>query len=404
MIQGKAVIAQGGGPTAVINQTLAGAIIEAKKSGQISELYGAIHGVRGIVGENFIDLTMVSDDNLKQVSLSPASALLSTRDKPDHEYCERIIEVFKAHEIRFFYYIGGNDSADTCRIVSESAKEMGYELTVVHIPKTIDNDLRVTDHTPGFGSAAKFVANCFSGINLDNRALPGIYIGIIMGRDAGFLTAASALAHRYSDDAPHLIYIPESTFDPQQFLTHVETTYQKHGRAVIAISEGIRNAQGEPIAATLQDAVERDSHGNVQLSGNGALGDSLISLVKKNITKSKVRGDTFGYLQRSFAGCTSLVDAREARTIGEMAIKHSLQKDFTSGSIAMIRKENYVINYETTPLETVAHLTKPMDSSFYNAETASVTPQFLKYIRPIVGELHQCEQLTAPSIKPLLRK
>lgn len=404
MIQGKAVIAQGGGPTAVINQSLVGAITEALRSDNITELYGAIHGVRGIINEEFLDLSMVSRESLEKIANSPASALKSTRDKPDEEYCHKIFDVLKAHDVHFFYYIGGNDSADTCRIISETAQKVGYELKVVHIPKTIDNDLRVTDHCPGFGSAAKFVSNAFSGINLDNRALPGVYLGVVMGRDAGFLTAASALAHRYEDDAPHLIYIPEATFDTNRFLSHVEDTYSRYGRCIVALSEGIRNSEGVPIIATLQEQIERDAHGNVQLSGTGALADSLVTLIRDNLSVSKVRGDTFGYLQRSFAGCVSSVDAQEARTIGEMAVKHSLKKDFAGGSIAMKRIGDYVIKYEPTPLESVARLTKSMDPSYYDIETAQVTPEFMNYVRPIVGELPECHQFDAPFVSKIHRK
>lgn len=404
MIKGKAVIAQGGGPTAVINQSLVGAVTEALRSDNITSVYGAIHGVRGIINEDFIDLSMASRETLEKIACSPASALKSTRDKPDCDYCDEIFKVLQAHDVRYFYYIGGNDSADTCRIISETAQTVGYELKVVHIPKTIDNDLRVTDHCPGFGSAAKFVSNAFAGINLDNRALPGVYLGVVMGRDAGFLTASSAMAHRYEDDAPHLIYIPESTFNTDRFLSHIDDCYSKYGRCIVALSEGVRNSEGVPIVATLQEQIERDAHGNVQLSGTGALADSLVSLIRNNLSVSKVRGDTFGYLQRSFAGCVSPVDAQEARTIGEMAVKYSLREDFTGGSIAMKRIGDYVISYEPTPLASVARLTKSMDPSFYNEETAQVTAAFMNYVRPIVGEFPECHQFDVPSVSKIYRK
>ncbi|HOQ90073.1 MAG TPA: 6-phosphofructokinase, partial [Candidatus Hydrogenedentes bacterium] len=162
-LEGKALVAQGGGPTAVINQSVVGVVLEARKYPWVTHVYGAIHGVRGIVDENFYDLTEATTHNLERVAQTPSAALLSTRDKPDVEYCKRIFEVCRAHGIRFFFYCGGNDSADTCRIVNEQAREAGYELRVIHVPKTIDNDLKVTDHCPGYGSAAKFVAQAFSG-------------------------------------------------------------------------------------------------------------------------------------------------------------------------------------------------------------------------------------------------
>ncbi len=404
MIKGKAVVAQGGGPTAVINETLVGVITQAKRSSYIIDVYGSIHGVRGIENEDFVDLSMISDQQLQRIAETPASALLSTRDKPDFDYCKKIIDVFKAHDIRYFYYIGGNDSEDTCRILSEASVVIGYELYVVHIPKTIDNDLLVNDHTPGFGSAAQFVANAFAGIDMDIRALPGVYIGVVMGRDAGFLTAASALARQYEDSAPHLIYIPEVTFDTDMFLTQVKACYEKYGRCVIAVSEGIRNKEGTPVAATILDDVERDSHGNVQLSGTGALADSLVKLVKNNLSVLKVRGDTFGYLQRSYPANVSSVDADEARKLGEIAVLQSLRDDFESCSIAIIRVGNYSVEYRPTPLTSVAKKTKGMDPLYYNSDTAMVTEKFLEYLRPLVSEIPQCERLDAPAVTKILRK
>ena len=199
-LTGKALIAQGGGPTAVINQTLVGVIQEARKFQNITKVYGAVNGVEGIVKENFLDLTQETTHNLEQVALCPSSALFSTRVKPDENFCKEIFKVLSVHDIRYFFYIGGNDSADTVRIVNEEAEKANYDLVCIHIPKTIDNDLRQNDHTPGFGSAARFVVQAFKGINLDVKSLPGIYIGVVMGRDAGFLTAASGLAREFEDD------------------------------------------------------------------------------------------------------------------------------------------------------------------------------------------------------------
>ncbi|MBD3320734.1 MAG: diphosphate--fructose-6-phosphate 1-phosphotransferase, partial [Chitinivibrionales bacterium] len=229
-LTGKAVVAQGGGPTAVINQSLVGVVLQAREYPCIENIYGALHGVNGIINEDFLDLTQATTHNLEQVALTPSSGMLSTRDKPDEEYCAKIFKVLKAHDVRYFYYCGGNDSADTCRIVNENAQQAGYELRVIHIPKTIDNDLLVTDHCPGFGSAGKFVAQAFAGINLDNRSIPGVYIGVIMGRHAGFLTASSIFARKYPDDGPHLVYVPEKPFDPEKFVADVDRVYSEYGR------------------------------------------------------------------------------------------------------------------------------------------------------------------------------
>ncbi len=207
-MQGNVLVAQGGGPTAVINQSLAGVVCEARRFSGVREIYGAIHGVRGIVDEDLVNLTRETVQNLEMVGLTPSAALGSTRDKPDHAYCKEIFRVLQAHDVGCFFYIGGNDSADTVRIVSEEAQKSSYDLRCVHIPKTIDNDLMGSDHVPGYPSAARFVAQAFMGLNLDNRSLPGVYVAVVMGRHAGFLTAASALAKSFPDDGPHLVQVP----------------------------------------------------------------------------------------------------------------------------------------------------------------------------------------------------
>jgi 6-phosphofructokinase len=400
---GKAVIAQGGGPTAVINQSLVGAVLQARKYDCIENIYGAMNGVSGIINENFLDLTQATTHNLEMVAQTPSSGMFSTRDKPDAEYCLKVFDVLKAHDVRYFYYIGGNDSADTCRIVNDNAKAAGYELRVIHIPKTIDNDLRVTDHCPGFGSAGKFVAQAFAGINLDNKSIPGVYIGVIMGRHAGFLTATSVFAQKYPDDGPHLVYIPEQPFDTDEFLAAVDRVYKQYNRCVIAVSEGIVNKNHEAIIATLMKNTERDAHGNVQLSGTGALGDALGDLIKSKLKIKRVRSDTFGYLQRSFLGVVSSIDAQEAREVGEKAVQFSVWAN-VDGSVAIRRTGDYSVEYFLTPLETVAREAKSMPANFYDAATATVTSEFRNYARPLVGTLPQYERISAPAVKKIVNR
>ncbi|MBN1980557.1 MAG: 6-phosphofructokinase [Chitinivibrionales bacterium] len=402
-LTGKAVVAQGGGPTAVINQSLVGVVLESRKHNCIENIYGALHGVRGVVDENFLDLSQATTHNLEMVAQTPSSGMLSTRDKPDAQYCERIFDVLKAHDVRYFYYIGGNDSADTCRIVNESARSAGYELRVVHIPKTIDNDLLVTDHCPGFGSAAKFVSYAFAGVNLDNRSLPGVYIGVVMGRNAGFLTASSIFAQRYPDDGPHLIYVPEYAFNAEKFLSDVDLVYRKYNRCVIAVSEGIRNADGEPVIKALTKSNETDAHGNVQLSGTGALGDALADLIKDKLKIKRVRCDTFGYLQRSFLGVVSTADAHEAREVGEKAVQYSVWEN-VDGSVAIRRTGDYSVEYFLTPLETVARNTKSLPDDFYDAEKSTVTVEFKNYARPLIGGVPHYERISAPFISKIINK
>lgn len=384
MASGKILVAQGGGPTAVINQSLVGVALEARRFSQIGHIYGAHHGVRGIIDEDFVDLTQETSHNLELVANTPSSALGSTRDKPDAAYCHEIFKVLQAHQIGHFFYIGGNDSSDTVRIVSQEAQAANYDLRCVHIPKTIDNDLVGNDHTPGFPSAARFVAQAFAGANLDNAALPGVYVGVVMGRHAGFLTAASALGKKFPDDGPHLIYLPERTFDLNQFLVDVKTMYERHGRCVIAVSEGIHDASGTLIAALLAKEMEHDAHGNVQLSGNGALADLLCEEIKAKLKIKRVRGDTFGYLQRSFIGCVSDVDQREAREVGEKAVQFAMWGG-RNGSVAIKRTGFYSVDYELLPLEAVAGKTRVMEDEFITANGTDVTDAFRMYLRPLLG-------------------
>lgn len=403
-LQGRALVAQGGGPTAVINQSLAGVVLESRKFAQVTGLYGAVHGVRGIINEDFLDLSRETTHNLEQVGLTPSSALLSTREKPDEKFCQELLRVMRAHDVRYFFYIGGNDSADTVRIVKDQAKQSGYELRAVHIPKTIDNDLVLNDHTPGYGSAARFVAQAFIGANLDNASLPGVYIAVIMGRNAGFLTAASSAARKYPEDGPHLIYLPERPFSVDTFLKDVRAVYDRFGRCVVAASEGIRDADGSPIITKLVARIERDAHGNIQLSGTGALGDLLGESVKKNLNIKRVRSDTFGYLQRSFFGCVSDVDQHEAREVGEKAVQFALLQDM-DGSVTIQRTGSYAVDYQLAPLAEIAAKTRTMPDEYINEEANHVTDAFLLYVRPLLGSgLQSPHRLRAPRLAKILKK
>jgi 6-phosphofructokinase len=392
------LVAQGGGPTAVINQSLVGVALGARRFPDIEVVYGARHGVRGIVNEDLVDLGQETIANLEAVAGTPASALGSTRDKPDRKYCQDIFRVLRAHAIDTFFYIGGNDSSDTVHIVAEEATRENYALRAIHIPKTIDNDLVGFDHTPGFPSAARFVAQAFMGANLDNSALKGVYCAVIMGRHAGFLTAASALARKFPDDGPHLIYLPERAFSIDRFLADVKANYERHGRCIIAVSEGIHDENGAPILSRLAGELEKDAHGNVQLSGTGALADLLCEEVKNKLGISRVRGDTFGYLQRSFAGCVSEVDQREAREVGEKAVQYA-SFGASNGSVAIRRVGDYAVDYPLIALETVAGKTRVMEDVFIGSQANDVTPAFLDYLRPLVGaNLPEVSRLRAPPV------
>jgi 6-phosphofructokinase 1 len=403
MANSKILIAQGGGPTAVINQSLVGAVLEARRLRPDGLVYGARHGVRGIVDEDLVDLTQETQANLERVAATPASALGSTRDKPDAAYCREIFKVLRAHEIGQFFYIGGNDSSDTVRIVSEEAHKAAYALRCMHIPKTIDNDLVGSDHTPGFPSAARFVMQAFAGANLDNAALPGVYVGVVMGRHAGFLTAASALARQYPDDGPHLVYLPERSFSLDDFLADVKATHDRLGRCIVAVSEGIHDAAGTPIASQLAKSVERDAHGNVQLSGTGALADLLCDAIKERLAIKRVRGDTFGYLQRSFLGCVSDVDQREAREVAERAVQFAAWSG-RDGSVAIKRVGAYASSYELLALDAVAGKTRVMEDDLIAASGTDVSTAFRAYLQPLLGGgLPEAHRLRAPAVGKVLK-
>jgi 6-phosphofructokinase 1 len=414
--KGNAVIGQSGGPTAVINRSFIGAIIEARKHGEILEIFGARHGIQGMLNNEYVPLFEQPNFVLRQISNTPAAALGSVRHKPLKEECSRIFDNFKKMNVRYFFYIGGNDSAETAYIINSFAAGEGYDLRVVHIPKTIDNDLLVTDHCPGYGSAAKYVACAFIGDNEDNRALKGVKINIVMGRNAGFLTAASILGKQYPKDGPHLVYMPEMPFDIDLFLKDVESTYKEHGRALIAISEGINkqgnynlkeNEKPDYISTWLNSfvninlpdkylpkgdsrTVETDSHGNVSLSGTSMLGDILAFIVKNNLKINRVRADTLGYPQRSFPLAISEVDAEEAYKVGVDAVIASVQKNFDEGSIAIRRLDGYG-DYRTetfvTPLQSVQRKTKDFPENWFTESGGIDERKFREYVNPIVGEL-----------------
>lgn len=401
---GKAVVAQGGGPTAVINQSLVGIIEEAKRHPEITRVYGAVRGVEGIVNEDLVDLTQETSRNLNDVAMTPSSALLSTRVRPDKAYCREIFKVLKAHEIRYFFYIGGNDSSDTVRIVSEYAEVEGYALRAIHVPKTIDNDLLGNDHTPGFGSAARFVMQAFSGINLDMKALGGIYVGIIMGRHAGFLTASASAARKFPGDGPHLIYLPERHFDMETFLADVKRVYDKLGRCVIAVSEGIVDSEGVPIVTKHMKSLELDAHGNVNISGNGALGNLLAESIKAKLKIKRVRADTFGYIQRCFLGNVSDVDQAEAREVGEKAVQFAVRQS-KSGSVCIERIGNYAVQYTILPIQEVAGLTQTMPDKYINEQGNDVTPEFREYIMPLLGsDIPKTAVICAPKVEKIIHK
>ncbi|MDX2114213.1 MAG: diphosphate--fructose-6-phosphate 1-phosphotransferase, partial [Planctomycetota bacterium] len=394
--RGNAVVAQSGGPTSVINQSLVGVVEALRGHPSIGSILGARHGVRGMVDESFVDFSSVSHHHLELLAATPSAALGSSRDKPDAAYCERILAALKKRGVSYFFYIGGNDSSDTCRIVSEMAASTSYELRCFHVPKTVDNDLMMSDHTPGFASAARYVALAMAGINLDNASLPGIMIDVVMGRHAGFLTGASALLREREDDGPHLVYLPEVPFDMDRVVADVDAVYRKYKRCHIAVSEGVQDKSGTPLLALLAPAEERDAHGNIRLSGTGALGDSLASTLQQKLTPAggkapRTRADTLGYPQRCWPE-QSPVDAHEARAVARFAARTALQGAL-NGSIAIQRfagpgsprpDQPYAVEFKRVELKEVAAKTRHLPAEFIDG-TRGVTQAYRDWLRPLVG-------------------
>jgi 6-phosphofructokinase 1 len=371
------VIAQGGGPTAVINQTVAGAALEVRKRHPGAKVLGARHGVRGLRKDDFIDLSALSDADLMRFAATPSAGLGSTRDKPDEAYCADILAALKRVSARAFVYIGGNDTSGTLQILDKAS---GGGIAFMHAPKTIDNDLVENDHTPGFISAAWFVAAGFLSIDLDFRAMPGIYVAIVMGRHAGFLTAASAAWRRDDSDGPHLFYVPERNFTTRQFIDDIARVRDRYGRCTVAMSEGVHGADGKSVVESLLgDKVERDAHGNIRLSG-GDLGMAVQSAINDAFPKVRSRVDTFGYLPRGFITMASDVDRREAFEAGALAIA---AHEKGSASVALQYDGEKTV-LRTVPLEAVAAKTRLMPADFLDAAGTSLAPAGRAYFDRLI--------------------
>ena len=372
------VIAQGGGPTAVINQTLAGAVVEAKRRDPDARILGALHGVRGIRDGRFVDLSALPEDQLMRIANTPSAALGSTRDKPDAAYCEQVLGGLKKVDASAFVYIGGNDTAGTQAILAEAS---GGTIACVHAPKTIDNDLMENDHTPGFISAGEFVASAFLSVDLDFRALPGIYVGIVMGRHAGFLTAAASAWRLDEDGGPHLTYVPERAFERARFVDDIRQVMARHGRCIVAMSEGVSGADGRSLVENLVPAemLERDAHGNVRLSGTD-LGQAIERILAEDLTGTRSRVDTLGYLPRGAIAMISETDQREAFNAGRFSIEVA---ENGSGSVAL-----QYFGGETrpalVPLENVAGKTRHMPDGFLEADENRIAAEGVEYLERLL--------------------
>jgi|YelNatPaOPRAMG01_1025707.scaffolds.fasta_scaffold16926_4 6-phosphofructokinase 1 len=383
-MKGKAVVGQSGGPTAVINSSLVGVVQEALRHSEIEAVYGAINGIKGVLEEEFVDLGQEPAEVLEGLRRTPGAALGSIRYKVKEGDYERILQVFKAHNIRYFFYIGGNDSMDTAMKLDSLAKETGYELRVIGIPKTIDNDLAYTDHCPGYGSAARFVAMAVRDSGWDTRAMrvnSPVKIVEIMGRNAGWLAGAAALAKEQEDDPPHLIYVPERPLSKDKLLGDVEEAYRRYGYVVIALSEGVVNERGEPFGGEFAPK-EVDAFGHVL---KGGASDAAASIIKAELGLS-TRIDKPNYLYRSFSLAVSEVDREEAYEVGKAAVIVALAGE-TGKMVTLIREPGPVYRSTTglVELEKVANVERYLPDDFINEEGNFVTEAFIEYARPLIG-------------------
>jgi len=377
------VIAQGGGPTAVINQTVAGAALEVRKRHPGARVLGARHGVRGIRDGDYVDLGAVPEEQLRLIGNTPGAALGSTRDKPDAAYCDVILKGLQKAGADAFIYIGGNDTSGTQQILTDAA---GGRIAFVHAPKTIDNDLEENDHVPGFMSAAEFVAGAFLSVDLDFRALPGIYVGIVMGRHAGFLTAASAAWRLDEDSGPHLIYVPERAFSTERFIDDVKASLARHGRCVVAVSEGVSTADGKALVESLvpADRLERDQHGNVKLSGSD-LTAALERALAKGLPGKRARVDALGYMPRGAISAISAVDAQEAFDAGAFAVQVAAEG---GGSVAL-QYDGARTVLKKVPLVNVAGKTRHMPDDFLLPDANALSETGLAYFKRLVPEKYK---------------
>ncbi len=389
VLTGNAIFGQSGGPTSVINASAAGVFTEALKQDCIPKVFGAAHGIKGILEEKFYDIGCEDPNEIQLMKTTPSSALGSVRyklanpDVDDSDY-KRLLEVFKKYDIRYFFYNGGNDSMDTCNKVSKYMQKVGYECRVMGVPKTIDNDLAGTDHCPGYGSAAKYIATSTMEVYLDARVYdtPMVCVLEVMGRNAGWLTAATSLAS-FKGAGPDLIYLPELDFDMDSFLAQAKAVFEKNnGKLIIAVSEGIKDKNGKYISEYGSDlANEKDSFGHAQLGGTA----QVLAAKLKDTLKCKTRAIEFSLLQRCAAHCASKTDVDEAFRAGELAVQYAVAG--TSDHMVGYEREpgnEYKCNFKLVKLSTVANAEKKIPRDWINAEGNGLTKAFIDYALPLI--------------------
>jgi len=383
-----AIVAQSGGPTAVINSSACGVIQEAAKSGKIGWVIGATNGILGVLKEDLFNVSAERPDAIEALKRTPAAAMGSCRyklksiDQSQADF-QRVLDVFKAHNIRYFFYAGGNDSMDTADKVNKLAADAGYELVCIGIPKTVDNDLAFTDHCPGYPSVAKYVATCAAEAGRDTEALytaDTCTILEVMGRNAGWIAAATGLAATTPEDAPHLVYMPEAAFSFDKFVKDVEEVLKRLGRVFIAAGEGLKDENGKYVTAD-SGAFAKDSFGHVQLGG---VAEMLKAVVEKEV-KIKARFNKLGTNQRSAMHFASLTDVKEAYMCGQMAVKYAL-KGVNGKMVTLVREKGpkYKCTTGLAELRDVANGEKKVPREYINEAGNHITKAMRDYLRPLV--------------------
>ncbi len=384
-LKGKLVVGQSGGPTPVINASLAGVILAAQQQPAISGIYGLVHGIEGALKEELIDLDRESAETIKLLAQTPASALGSCRHKLKDEEYGQILELFKAHNVRYFVYIGGNDSMDTCHRVAELARSTGYDMRVMGVPKTMDNDLAHTDHCPGYGSAARFLALATRDTGRDLEAMAtfdDVTILEALGRNAGWLTASAMLGKQEQDEAPHLVHLPEIPFDEGQFLANVSDIHQRLGCVFVVVSEGIRDAEGRFIGQAEQ---ESDAFGHVVHSLTNGVAAYLTERVRQELGLQArfLRPSLIG---RALSASISETDRQEALEVGQQAIIH-LAGGQSGHMVTLERRSNNPYRWETglAELAAVANEEKLVPRDYVNEAGTMPNERFVEYALPLIG-------------------
>jgi 6-phosphofructokinase 1 len=387
-LHGNCLVAQSGGPTSVINSSLAGVVTEALNHECIEEIYGGLNGVQGILTEQIVDLAAETQQNIRGLRYTPGAALGTCRYKlrSDADF-DRVLEVFKAHNIRYFFYAGGNDSQDTADKISKLAQKKGYDLRVIGVPKTIDNDLVTTDHTPGYGSVIKYISTSIREIACDNAGMGQhdlVQVVEVMGRSAGWIAAGATLAKNKDNpgSAPHLIYLPEVPFSKEKYIEDVRRVLQKEKFCLVVVGEGLIDAEGNYVSTDSQTA---DAFGHSQLGGAG---EFLRGLAEENLSV-KARSIKLGMAQRAAVHCASQADSDEAFMAGQSAVKAAIAGE-TDKMVILVRgeSEGYVCETALAPLAEIANGVKLLPESWINEDGVSMNYNFTKYALPLIqGEV-----------------